>query len=261
MLKLMKYEFRKTRTTLLIMLAALVALEIGFLVGDRMKSYRLVGVSLGLLTGLVFAVYVYILISGIVSYNRELNDRTGYLTFMMPVSPMGIVASKLLYTVLAALAVTALFGAAAYYDYSRLFERVDIGADAYRQLDFTFTMFTGSMGGNVSLTRVLLTVGFEIGTVTIGIILALCTAYLAITLSATLLQNRRGFLRHLLSFLLFIGLNWFTSWVSGRVISDTLPESTPMLMRMLGIRAAIEFAFAAVFAGVSALLLDRKVSL
>ena len=44
MLKLMKYEFRKSRTTLLAMLAALVVLEAGFLVGHAIDSYRLVGV-------------------------------------------------------------------------------------------------------------------------------------------------------------------------------------------------------------------------
>ena len=112
MLKLMKYEFRKMRTTLLIMLAALAALEAGYLIGDKLHDYRVVGVSLGLLTALVFAVYVYILIAGIVSYSRELNDKTGYMTFMTPVSPLGVVSSKLLFTILAAVAATALFGGA-----------------------------------------------------------------------------------------------------------------------------------------------------
>ena len=125
MLKLMKYEFRKTRTTLLIMVAALVALEAGFLIGDRIDDYRIAGVCLGLLTALVFAVYVYILIAGITSYSREINDKTGYMTFMVPVSPMGIVVSKLLFTVLAALVITALFGGAVYYDYAQLFKRLD----------------------------------------------------------------------------------------------------------------------------------------
>ena len=156
MLKLMKYEFRKMRTTLLIMGLALMALEAGYLIGDKIKDYRVTGVSLGLLTALVFAVYVYILIAGIVSYSMELNDKTGYMTFMTPVSPLGIVASKLLFTILAAVVVTALFGGAVYYDYAQQFGRLDLGEDVYRELDFAFSMFTGSMGGNVTLTRVIL---------------------------------------------------------------------------------------------------------
>ena len=261
MLKLMKYEFRKMRTTLLVMLAALVALEAGFLIGDRIDDYRVAGVSLGLLTALVFAVYMYILIAGIVSYSRELNDKSGYLTFMTPVSPMGVVASKLLFTVLAALAATALFGAATYYDYSRMFGRLDLGEDAYRQLDFTFTLFTGNMGGNYTLTRVVLTLAFEVGTVLIEILLLMCTAYLAITLSATLLHNKKGFVRVLVSILFFVALNFITGKVGGLATSDTLPSTTAELLRLLGVQAAIDFAFAAVFAGASAWLLDRKVNL
>ena len=53
MLKLMKYEFRKTRTMLLVMLAALILLEAGFLIGDRIDDYRVAEVCLGLLTMLV----------------------------------------------------------------------------------------------------------------------------------------------------------------------------------------------------------------
>ena len=261
MLKLMKYEFRKTRTTLLVMMAALVALEAGFLIGDKMDNYKIAGICLGLLTMLVFAVYVYILIAGIVSYSRELNDKTGYLTFMVPVGPMGIVASKILYTVLSALVVTALFGGAVYYDYSKLFSRLDLDQETLQQLQFAFTMMSGTMGGSVSLTRVILTLAFETGTVLIQIILTMCTAYLAITLSATLLQNKKGFLRLLVSFLLFAGLNYATTKVGGMVSQDVVPNTTEELLRMLGAQAAVDLAFAVVFAGATAWLLDRKVSL
>ena len=254
MLKLMKYEFRKMRTMLLIMLGALVLLEAGFLIGDRIDDYRVAGICLGLLTALVFAVYVYILIAGITSYSREINDKNGYLTFMVPVSPMGIVVSKLLFTVLAALAITALFGGAVYYDYARLFKGIDMTADDLRQLDFAFSMFTGSMGANVSLTKVILTLAFEAGTVLIEIILTMCTAYLAITLSATLLQNKKGFLRILVSVLLFVALNYVSSAVSGLVVREAMPETTEELLGMLGTQAAVHFAFAAVFAGATAWL-------
>jgi len=261
MLKLMKYELRKTRTMLLVMLAALILLEAGFLIGDKIDDYRVAGICLGLLTMLVFAVYVYILIAGIVSYSREINDKTGYMTFMMPVSPMGVVASKLLFTILAALVITALFGGAVYYDYAQLFKRLDLDKESISQMNFAFSMLTGTMGGNFSLTRVIMTIGFEVGTVLIEIILTMCTAYLAITLTATLLQNKKGFLRFLVAVVLFVALNFVTSRVSGLVVKDTLPSTSEELLRMLGAQAAVHFAFAAAFAGASAWLLDRKVSL
>lgn len=261
MLKLMKYEFRKTRTTLLIMVAALVALEAGFLIGDRIDDYRIAGICLGLLTALVFAVYVYILIAGITSYSREINDKTGYMTFMVPVSPMGIVVSKLLFTVLAALVITALFGGAVYYDYAQLFKRMELDGEAVEQMQFAFSMFTGTLGNSFSLTRVILTIGFEVGTVLIQIMLTMCTAYLAITLAATALQNKKGFLRLLVALVIFAALNYVSSKVSGLAARDALPQTTSELLSMLGAQAAINFAFAALFAGATAWLLDKKVSL
>ncbi len=261
MLKLMKYEFRKTRTTLLIMLGALVLLEAGFIIGDRIDDYRIAGVCLGLLTALVFAVYIYILIAGISSYSKELNDKSGYMTFMVPVGPVGIVTSKLLFTVLAALVITALFGGAAYYDYAQLFKRLDFDKETYDQMKFAFSMFSGTLGPGFSLTRVILTIGFEVGTVLIQIILVMCTAYLAITLSATLMQNKKGFLRLLVSVLLFVALNYATERVSGLTMRDTMPKDSAELISMLAVQAGIHFAFAAVFTGATAWLLDKKVSL
>ena len=261
MLKLMKYEFRKTRTTLLAMLAALVALEAGYLIGDRMDNYKIAGVCLGLLTMLVFAVYIYVLIAGIVSYSREVNDRTGYLTFMVPVGPMGIVVSKLLFTILAALIVTALFGGAVYYDYAQIFKQIELDQDSIQQMQFAFSLITGGMGAGASLTRVILTLAFEVGTVLISIILTMCTAYLSITLSATLMQNKKGFLRFMVSFLLFIALNYLTTKVGGFVSRDVVPKTTEELLAMLGAQAGIDFAFAVAFAVATAWLLDRKVSL
>ena len=261
MIKLMKYEFRKMRTVLLLMLGALVVLEVGYLIGEKIDSYRLTGVSLGLLTALVFAVYIYILFAGIISYSRELNDKTGYMTFMTPVSPLGIVASKLLFTILASVVVTALFGAAVYYDYAHEFGKLELDADTFKSLNFAFSMFTGSLGGNITLMRVILNLALEAGTVLIEILLTLCTAYLAITLSATLLQNKRGFIRFAVSVALFIGLNYVTSKVGGMVNRDTIIDTTEQLLQMLGTQAAVDFAFAVLFAGASAWLLDRKVSL
>ena len=95
MLKLMKYEFRKLRGALLSMLGILAVLEVGFFVGTNMEKPTMTGVSLGLLTLLVFVVYAYILLAGMASYSRELKEKSGYLIFLAPVRPIGVVLSKL----------------------------------------------------------------------------------------------------------------------------------------------------------------------
>ena len=257
MFKLMKYEFMKMRVTLLVMLLALVGLEIGFIAGNQLGRDDMVGVSIALLVMLVFAVYLYILIAGLVSYSRELNDKTGYMTFMTPVSPAGVVASKLLFVMLAALVAAALFGWAAYYDLAFLIRRANIDPELYRQADSMFKF--AARGG--SLTGFLMNAGAMAAAVVIQILAVECTAYLAITLSATILQNRRGFVRGLLSFALFAALQYALTWAGDMAVGEASAESAAELMAYLGKSAALNGAFSVVCAGAAAWLMDRRVSL
>ena len=134
MLKLMKYEFRKLRTTMIALLLALAVLELTFLLGSWLDKDNIVITSVVLLSLLAFGAYVFILINGVVSYSRELKDRTGYLVFMTPNRPIAVVLSKLLFTMVAALIVTGVFGAAAYLDYRYLISRLDIDPDILQHL-------------------------------------------------------------------------------------------------------------------------------
>ena len=205
MLKLMKYEFRKLRNTLLIMLAALAALEIGFLVGEAMEKTGLMTVSLVLISVLVFLVYAFIILAGMASYSRELKEKSGYLVFMVPVRPIGVVLSKLVFTAVAALAATAVFGAVAYFDFRYLIDKMDIDPDVMNQINMLLRF---GLKANANVMQILRMAGFYALTMLIEILLTMCTAYLAITLSATMLQNKKGLLRALISLVLFVALTW-----------------------------------------------------
>lgn len=259
MFKLMKHEFRKMRTVLGILCLALVALEAAFLIGDHLDNARVSGVSLALLAVLAFAVYLYILFAGIISFARELNDRTGYMVFMAPVSPAAIVASKLLFTIIAALLMGALFGGAAYYDVTRLLRGAEMDPQIFEHLNFAFRVYLGN--GQFDLTALFLNVAIIGGSVIIEILAVMCAAYLAITLAATMLQNRRGFMRFLLSFVIFAALQYLMRLATDRLLgtasADSLAEAAGYLYRNL----ALDGAFCVLFAGASAVLLDRKVSL
>ncbi|MBR1561019.1 MAG: hypothetical protein IJ646_12330 [Clostridia bacterium] len=262
MLKLMKYEFRKMRTVLLILLGGVALLQAAFMVGDKIEDYRVVGVSLTLLTLLAFVVYFYIMAAGFLSYSRELSDKTGYMAFMTPVGPMKLIGSKLLFTALTAIVVTALFAAAAVYDYRTIFSRLEIDPELYEQANLAFRMFTTTAAGTpMSLTQVLLRLLFMLGSVMIGLMLFMCTAYLSITLGSTLLQAKKGFLRGVVTIVLFLALNWLTNRVAGLVSGSGEFDDMAQVMRSLGAQAGIELAIAVAFTGLTAWLLDRKVSL
>ncbi len=261
MLKLMKYEFRKTRSTLLILLAVLAALEIGFLAGLHGEKPDLTAVCLALITVLVFAVYGYILVAGIVGYSRELKEKSGYLIFLAPVRPLGVVLSKLLFTALAALAATAVFGLAAYLDYRALFGRLEVDASMLDQVNL---MLRFGLSADASVQQILQRAAFAGVTVLIEVMLTMCTAFLAITLSATLLQNKKGFLRGLISVALFVALTWGCGQLTQRLLSGVFNGTGSTLSDInaaIAKSALLNAALGAVFAGASAWLLDRKVDL
>ena len=258
MFKLMKYEFRKMWIMLGLLCLALVALQVGFVLGDRSGKPETMGICLVLLTVLAFTVYLFILLAGIISYARELNDRTGYLTFMAPVGSVSVVASKLLFTTFTALLMSALFGVAAYYDVTRLLRDVELDPETIRQLDFAFKMYVGS---GSSLNEILLHIAMLGFTVVIEVLAVMCAAYLAITLAATLLQNKKGFVRFLVSFLLFGVLQYAMNTVNTLLVGSPEVQTLKEATRYVCMELALESAFCVLYAGVSAWLLDRKVSL
>lgn len=261
MLKLMKYELRKMRTTLLVLLGLLVALEAGFLIGYHTNKSALMAPCLTLIALMAFVVYGYILVAGIVSYSRELREKTGYLVFMVPVSPLGVVLSKLVFTALAALCATALFGLFAWYDLRLLARYSSFDPQLLEQIN---NMLRLGLGPNASVQQIARSAGFTVLTWLIEITLTMCTAYLSITLSATLLGNKKGFLRGLISVALFIALTWGSSRLSQVLFYDRISISLSSLQQMTSTliwSLLLNFALCALFAFASAWLLERKVDL
>ncbi len=261
MLKLMKYEFRKWRTTLLAMLGGLAALEIGFLVGQSLNKTGLMSTCLVLITILTFAVFASLLIAGIAGYSQELNQKSGYLIFMTPVPTLGIVLAKLLFIILVALVSMALFGAAAYFDFRYLIGKLDIDAETMNQINMLLRF---GLKANADVRQIVQMAMFTACTILIEVLLTMTTAYLAVTLSATLMQNKKGFLRAMVSLLLFVALTWGANWITQKLLYDRVSgvnSSVSELKGTLGWSALLNFGFSAVFTAASTWLLEHKVNL
>ncbi len=245
MLKLMKYELRKWRTTLLALLVGLVALELGFIAGQKLNKPELMTICLSLIVLLTFAAFAYLVIAGIASYSQELREKCGYLVFMAPVHPVSIVASKLLFIALMALAATAL---------------LDLDA---RTLDSLNAMMRFGLKTDATVQQILQMAGFAAASVLLEVLLTMCTAYLAITLSATLLQNKKGFLKGLISFALFVALSWGSSWLAQKLLYERIKLGAEIneFQAVFGGSLLLNFVLCAIFAGASAWLLDKKVDM
>lgn len=260
MLKLIKYEFRKWRTPLLAMVGGLAALEVGFIAGLALDKTTLMSVCLILIAILTFASFACIVIAGIASYSQDLRQKSGYLLFMVPVPTLGVVLSKLLFIAVTALAATAMFGAAAYFDFRHLIFKLDVDPQTLDQLNMVLRF---GLKTNATVQQIALMAGFMAVTVLLEVLMTMCTAYLAITLSATLLQNKKGFLRGLISLTLFVALTWGSSWIAQKLFYGSVEiDATLEQMRgVIGWSCLVNLAFCALFTGASAWLLDHKVNL
>lgn len=261
MLKLMKYEFRKWRTALLALVGGLIVLEIGFIIGQKLDKVGMMATCLGLITILTFSAFACMMIAGIATYSQELRQKSGYLVFMMPVRTLGVVLSKLIYITLVSLVAMALFGTAAYLDFRYLINKFDLDAETLNQLNL---MLRFGLKANASVQQILLMAAYFACMALIEMLLTLCTAYLAITLSATLMQNKKGFLRATVSIALFIALTWGSSWVTQKLIYDNVSGVSATFDEIrgtLGWATLLNFGFCAAFTWASAWLLENKVNL
>ena len=118
MFRLSKYELRKNRTALFVLLAGLAALQICFLIALRKETqdYAIIWSTILVLYAVVcyFAVFIF----AITNYYREINSKTSYLVFMTPVSALSIILSKMLTVLVLGVILAAALGALGWLDFS-----------------------------------------------------------------------------------------------------------------------------------------------
>ena len=96
MLKLMKYEFRKSASSKLILLVLTAVFELAFLGGVFFKGYNLMGTGMMFLILCAFFGVFYIGLEGIMTLYRDLNSKQSYMLFLTPKSSYEILGAKIL---------------------------------------------------------------------------------------------------------------------------------------------------------------------
>ena len=254
MLKLMKYEFRKNRTGLLVMLLIAAGLYLLAPLGRALDSGSLMIASVVLLFIYAFAAYVFVLVRGIIAYSGELNGRTGYLLMMVPRSAAGILFGKLLFTLAFGLLMLAVSSLALMASGALLLGQI---YQLKGLLETARFLMLQSGIDPASIANVAL---FFVAAVATSVLAMVSMGYLAVTLGATLLQSGR--LRGVASFALFIALCALTGSLQNLVSPDvemfaTLAEALGAALPVILLDAALACAYTAV----SAVLLKKWVSL
>lgn len=185
MLKLMKYELRKMRTGILISLCILLAIALFTLLkGSSGGEETMIALTFLWSYGFLGTI-LYTFFRGPAIYGKELKERTSYLLFMTPNSALKILSAKvltglLLTVVFAALYIAAMVGTLLLPDSSST------------RIDWAEIRFLLSSAGVMASGQTTYWIGVAV-LMAIGSFLSAAAAiYFSETLSATILQGKKG---------------------------------------------------------------------
>ncbi len=254
MLKLTKYELIKTKITLVIAALIFAIIEGYFLYTVIINDAYHSGYAMGMMILFVICSFFVLYILAIVNYSKELSSKSSYLIFMTPNSALNIVLSKMLSILLIGLGVVASFVVFGMLDVYIVCERY---SETATLLDFIEAFLEGM---DVDTTLLLPTLVGYVLEFLINFFSIVTMIYLAITLSSTVLQNRRG--KGIVSFILVVVF----AFIMGK-IETYLPELYPYpdnaAETVLNILPTAIFEFFVIVGCVfaTAKLLEKKVSL
>ena len=256
MLKMMKYEYRRGVFPLLVVITALAAAELLFVIGIFAEKNLLAGLGITFLMLGGFASFMFVLIYGVIIYSQDLKNKTGYMVFMTPISNYKIIGAKLLSILLTGVTLVAFLGLLIVVDYNLLKSHNGGVASA----EFVLDEILGTRG---------LSIGSVIANVVVFIVVALIQfytmitiAYLAVSLSSTVLQNKK--IKGVVSFILFVALYVLVSYIAYKLpnLGDDMQAETMLYAMYKNIPQLILYVVCMIGSYIgSATLLSKKISL
>ena len=244
MLRLMKYELRKTLAIKIILAAVALIAEAAFLAGYFTRNETLYTLTALLLFMTASSGITLIGIWSIVTLHRDMNTRQSYMLFMTPNSCYRILGAKLLECGLSILLAGAFFFLLGFLDVSlimKLFNESiwEMLGDMLRAVNERLT---------INPANVLAVLFWLLSS-------WLCTvvmACLADVLATSLLYGKKW--NWLVSFALFIALNIGVSWITLRV------PATMSVVAQFAIQGVIDMAIAAGMYYICARLMEEYLS-
>ncbi len=247
MKNLMKYELRKTLSTKLILLCVTAAAEIAFLLGLYLEKSNLLGISIFLLTCLAIGGVMVIGLQSVLTLHRDMNTKQSYMLFMTPNSSFKILGAKVLENGLSILLSGACFFALGALDITLLFAKEGILQELWEQIERLIHALNQEIpinaAGLACFTLALLASWICIVT----------TAYLAVVISAALLNGKR--FNGILSFVLFLAIDILITWVQQTAASGIRSINSGFLLQ-----SAIALGFSALMYAATAQIMEKKLS-
>lgn len=249
MLKLMKYEMIKQKTSKIVLIALFAILEIVFLAGIFLDKEEYAGIAAGFLVFLAMITFVIVGLEEIVTYYHDLRDKSGYMLFMTPYNVYTIMGSKILTGIVSIVAAAVLFGAVGLADIAIVFakygeiEQLFIGIQ-----DFIKTYYELDINAMLVISTIVQSVFGWIGMLT--------SAFLAITLCTTIFAGVR--VKALISFVIYCVINFVYDYVVVQIANWIDISSATVMMGYLGVLTVI---FAGACYAATGYLLNKELAL
>lgn len=244
--KLMKYEFRKTRFSRIILILAIVLSEILFLIGTFTKWED--GIFWGVLLLSLCATLgtFYLGIESILVFSKDMNSKQSYMLFMTPQNSYQILGAKVLENLICIIAAGLIFGLITFADISLAIAQMK-GLD---RLLNELNMILKSMFDNLPTWQ---DVAANAAQILLSWFMTITIGYLAVTLSSTVLAGKR--FSGLVSFLLFLLLSGLVE-----VIFEYLPSMPTLIMDHV-LEYVVILLFSTAFYLISCWIMEHKLSL
>lgn len=206
MFKLIKYEYRKDLPLYIIIVSVILALASYLALSIVAESTTNIAISLILFILCGWGAVLFIMVIGVISYAREINSRTSYMSFMAPVTTFEIVGAKYVSLIITTVVATSVYGLCAYLNFTLAMSQFNEIRDMAEMIDYILVYF------ETDLATIIITFIVTVLSIWLTILLTVSYAYLAITLSSTILANKRG--KAWLSIGLFAAIRTVTSIIT-----------------------------------------------
>ena len=247
MFKLMKYEFRKTWVTKLILLGITAVAEAAYLINLYTENEDGLFATVGILTLLAFGGVMAIGLQSVITLHHDMNTKQGYMLFMTPNSCYKILGAKVLENGLSILVAGGFYFALAALDITLLFAK----EGQLNQIWEMFQKLVSSVNDKIPLNaQGLASLTFALLTAWISTVV---TAYLADVISSALLNGKR--FNGIISFVIFLALSWVIGWFEDIATRNIPDASTAMI-----IQGGLSLLTAAVMYVVTAQIMEKKLS-
>ena len=202
MLRLLKYELRKTLLAKLILLGITLFAEAVFLIGLWGKKDNTLALGSILLFFIAIIGIGMMGLLSLVTLHKDMNTRQGYMLFMTPNSCYRILGAKVLECGISILLAGAFFFALGWLDFSLL-----LGQGANKEIWNMFTEMVKAINDKIVLDAA--HISALVFSMLASWLCTITTAYLADVISSALLNGKKGNL--VATFILFLVLNYAIS--------------------------------------------------